>query len=147
MKIIVDADACPVTRIAENVAKKYNIPCTLVCDTSHYLESDYSAVFTVSKGADSADYKIVNLIEKGDIVVTQDYGLAAMCMSRAAFAINQNGMIYSDDNIDSLLFMRAASSKARRAGVHLKGPKKRDRSQDTHFETALCKLIERNCVN
>ena len=147
MKIIVDADACPVTRIAENVAKKYNIPCTLVCDTSHFLESDYSTVFTVSKGADSADYKIVNLIEKGDIVVTQDYGLAAMCMSRAAFAINQNGMLYSDDNIDSLLFMRAASSKARRAGVHLKGPKKRDKSQDVHFETALCRLIESQCIN
>ena len=147
MKIIVDADACPVTRIAENVAKRYNIPCTLVCDTSHFLESDYSTVFTVSKGADSADYKIVNLIEKGDIVVTQDYGLAAMCMSRGANAINQNGMIYSNDNIDSLLFMRAASSKARRAGVHMKGPKKRYKSQDIHFEKAFCDLIERNRVN
>ncbi len=147
MKLIVDADACPVTRIAENVAKKYNIPCTLVCDTSHFIESDYSTVFTVSKGADSADYKIVNLIEKGDIVVTQDYGLAAMCMSRGAYAINQNGMEYSNDNIDSLLFMRAASSKARRAGVHLKGPKKRDKSQDAHFETALSKLIESKRVN
>ena len=147
MKIIVDADACPVTRIAENIARKYNIPCTLVCDTSHYLESDYSTVFTVSKGADSADYKIVNLIEKGDIVVTQDYGLAAMCMSRAAYVINQNGMLYSDDNIDSLLFMRAASSKARRAGVHLKGPKKRDKSQDAHFERSLCTLIESHRVN
>ncbi len=147
MKIMVDADACPVTRIAEQIAKKYNIPCTLVCDTSHYLESDYSTVITVSKGSDSADYKIVNLLEKGDIVVTQDYGLAAMCMSRGAFPINQSGMLYSDNNIDSLLFMRAASSKARRAGVHLKGPKKRDKSQDAYFEMSLCKLIESKRVD
>lgn len=147
MKLVIDADACPVTRIAEQIAKKYNIPCTLVCDTSHFLESDYSTVFTVSKGSDSADYKIVNLLEKGDIAVTQDYGLAAMCMSRGAYAINQNGMQYSDGNIEGLLFMRAASAKARRAGKHLKGPKKRDRSQDIHFETALCKLIESKCVD
>ncbi len=146
MKIIVDADACPVTRIAEEVAKNYNIPCTMVCDTAHQLQSSYSTVFTVSKGADSADYKIVNLIEKGDIVVTQDYGLAAMCISRGAFAINQNGMLYSDNNIDSLLFFRAASAKARRAGVRIKGPKKRDNSQNDTFKAAFIKLIESNCV-
>ena len=147
MKIIVDADACPVTRIAEDVAKKYNIPCTLVCDTSHQLDSDYSVVFTVSKGADSADYKIVNLIDKGDVVVTQDYGLAAMCISRGARAVNQNGMIYNDSNIDSLLFFRAASAKARRAGVRMKGPKKRDNSQNENFKSAFCKLIESNSVD
>lgn len=147
MKIIVDADACPVTRIAEEIAKKYNIPCTLVCDTSHTLESDYSTVFTVSKGADSADYKIVNLVSQSDIVVTQDYGLAAMCMSRGALALNQNGLVYSDGNIDSLLFFRAASAKARRAGVRMKGPKKRENSQDDSFKIALIKLIEGNRVD
>jgi len=147
MKIIVDADACPVTRIAEQIAKQYNIPCTLVCDTSHRIESDYSTVFTVSKGADSADYKIVNLIEKGDIVVTQDYGLGAMCMSRGAVALNQNGMEYSDDNIDGLLFFRAASAKARRAGVRMKGPKKRESCQNDSFAAALITLIERNGVD
>lgn len=147
MKLVVDADACPVTKIAEQVAKKYNIPCTLVCDTSHFLESDYSTVFTVSKGSDSADYKIVNLVEKGDIVVTQDYGLAAMCMSRGAYPINQNGMRYSEDNIDGLLFMRAASSKARRAGKHLKGPKKREKTQDIQFEESLCNLIKSKRVD
>ena len=147
MKIIVDADACPVTSLAEQIAKEYNIPCTLVCDTSHFLQSDYSTVFTVSKGADSADYKIVNLVEKGDIVITQDYGLGAMCMSRGAVAVNQNGMRYSDSNIDSLLFFRAASAKARRAGVRMKGPKKRDQSQNESFKAALINLIESNCVD
>ena len=95
----------------------------------------------MDKGADSADYKIVNMLEKGDVIVTQDYGLAAMCIARGANAINQNGMIYSDENIDGLLFFRAASAKARRAGTHLKGPKKRTAEQDTAFEKAFTDLI------
>lgn len=140
--MIVDADACPVTRAAENLAKKYGIDCTLVLDTSHVIHSDYSRVITVDKGADSADYKIVNLIDQGDIVITQDYGLAAMCISRGAVALNQNGMVYDDENIDGLLFFRAASAKARRAGARMKGPKKRDPSQDAAFTQSLERILK-----
>lgn len=142
MRIVIDADACPVTRLAESIAREYEIASFLVFDTSHVMQSDYSTVVTVDKGADSADYRIVNLVDKGDIVVTQDYGLAAMCLSRGAAAINQNGMVYDDSNIDGLLFARAASAKARRAGAHLKGPKKRDASQNTAFEKSFRKLID-----
>ena len=142
MKIIIDADACPVTRIAEKIARNFLCECILVCDNAHVMTSDYSTVITVDKGADSADYKIVNMLSSGDIIVTQDYGLAAMCISRGAHAINQNGMIYSDDNIDGLLFFRAASAKARRAGKHLKGPKKRTAEQDIAFEKAFTDLIK-----
>ena len=142
MKIVIDADACPVTRIAEGMAKEYGIPCTLVFDTAHIMNSDYSTVITVDKGADSADYKIVNLLSRGDIVVTQDYGLAAMCLSRGACVINQNGMVYDDGNIDGLLFSRAAASKVRRAGGRIRGPKKRDPSQDAAFEQRFRKIIE-----
>lgn len=142
MKIVIDADACPVTKLAESIAREYGIPCTLVFDTAHIMESDYSTVITVDKGADSADYKIVNLLDKGDVVVTQDYGLAAMCIACGAAAINQNGMVYNDGNIDGLLFARAASAKARRAGAHLKGPKKRDSSQNTAFQAAFRQLIQ-----
>lgn len=146
MKLIVDADACPVVAICESVARAQGIECVLVCDTAHKLISDYSTVITVSQGSDSADYKIVNTVQKGDIVVTQDYGLGAMCLSRGAYAINQNGMRYTDKNIDSLLFFRAASAKARRAGKHLKGPKKRDPAQNEVFKYELEKLIlEINC--
>lgn len=143
MKLIVDADACPVVAICERVAKKLCVECVLVCDTAHVLKSDISTVITVSQGADSADYKIVNSVSAGDVVVTQDYGLAAMCLAKGAYAINQNGMEYTEQNIDSLLFFRAASAKARRAGAHLKGPKKRSADQNTQFESALIKLIER----
>ena len=142
MRVIIDADACPVTRIAEKIAKDFSCECVLVCDNAHVMISDYSTVITVDKGADSADYKIVNMLKKGDVIVTQDYGLAAMCISRGANAINQNGMIYCDENIDGLLFFRAASAKARRAGGHLKGPKKRTPVQDTAFEKAFTDLIK-----
>lgn len=141
MRIIVDADACPVVALCEQVAKAHSLECVLVCDTAHELVSDYSTVITVSQGADSADYKVVNTAKKGDIVVTQDYGLGAMCLSKGAYAINQNGMRYTDKNIDSLLFFRAASAKARRAGKHLKGPKKRDPAQNEVFKSELEKLI------
>ncbi len=147
MKIIVDADACPVTRLANNIAKQYSLECIVVCDTSHVINIDYATVITVSQGADSADYKIVNMVENGDIVVTQDYGLAALCLSRGAYAVNQSGMVYNEANMDSLLFFRAASAKARRAGIRTKGFKKRSSSQDDDFNTALCKLIESNRVN
>lgn len=142
MKVVIDADACPVTRIAERIASGFLVECTLVCDTAHVMTSAYSKVITVDKGADSADYKIVNMLEKGDVIVTQDYGLAAMCIARGANAINQNGMIYSDENIDGLLFFRAASAKARRAGSRLKGPKKRTSDQNTAFEKAFSDLIK-----
>ena len=99
MRIFIDADGCPVTESAINFAKQHNIECYVVCDTSHEFSFNYASVITVSKGKDSADYKIVNLISPGDIVVTQDYGLAAMCLAKNARAINQNGLIYTDNNI------------------------------------------------
>lgn len=82
MKIYVDADACPVVAIVEQIAKEYEIPVTLLCDTNHVLYSDYSEVVTVGAGADAVDFKLVSLCHKGDIVVTQDYGVAAMILER-----------------------------------------------------------------
>ena len=77
MKIFVDADACPVVDIVEDIATKYNIPVTLLCDTNHVLTSDYSEVIVVGAGADAVDYKLISICHRGDIVVTQDYGVAA----------------------------------------------------------------------
>ena len=76
MQIFVDADACPVVDIVETIAEKYNIPTTLLCDTNHVLYSDYSEVIVVGAGADAVDYKLISICHKGDIVVSQDYGVA-----------------------------------------------------------------------
>ncbi|MBQ3499543.1 MAG: YaiI/YqxD family protein [Clostridia bacterium] len=142
MKIIIDADACPVTDITVKLAKENSVECVLICDTTHIIEREGCSTITVDKGTDSVDFRLVNMLGKGDIAVTQDYGLAAMCLSKKAFAINQNGLIYSDKNIEQLLFTRYVGKKVRAAGGRTKGPSKRTAEQDEAFRTALQKLIE-----
>ncbi|MEG2703312.1 MAG: DUF188 domain-containing protein, partial [Clostridia bacterium] len=100
----------------------------------------------VARGADSADFRLVNLIQARDIVVTQDYGLAAMCLAKGARVLNQNGQEYDTDNIDGLLSMRHVAKEARRAGRRggrLKGPPKREKAQDERFAEALRQLMEK----
>lgn len=141
MRIFIDADGCPVVDITIKMAQRNNIPVTIVCDTCHVFSRENVDIITVDKGADSADFRLVNLISKGDIAVTQDYGLAAMCLAKNAFVINQNGMIYDDSNIDSLLLARHTAKKIRNSGGRLKGPKKRTEQQNSEFENAISKLI------
>lgn len=146
MKILVDADACPVTRIVEKVAKQFHIPCTLLCDTNHVLSSDYSEVIIVGAGMDAVDFKLVSLIQKGDICVTQDYGVAAMILGKGALGIHQSGKWYTNANIDELLMTRHIAKKARRSSKkkHFKGPAKRTKEDDERFEASLIRLIQEN---
>jgi hypothetical protein len=143
LKIYVDADACPVVNIVEQVAKKNNIPVILLCDTNHVLTSGYSEVKVIGAGADAVDFALVNLCRKSDIVVTQDYGLAAMALSKGAYVIHQSGRWYTNDNIDQLLMERHLNKKARMSSGknHLKGPKKRKNSDDIRFRDSLEALI------
>lgn len=141
MKIVIDADGCPVIDITVKISKDKNISCVIVCDTSHYFSINGVETITVSKGNDSADFKIVNMINKNDIVITQDYGLAAMCLSREAIVLNQNGLVYTKDNIDSLLAKRHVAKKIRLSGGRLKGPSKRSEVQNVTFETVLVNII------
>ena len=104
MKILIDADGCPVVDLSVAAAKKHGAECVIICDTSHVFDKEGARTVVVEKGADSADFKIVNMLSKGDLVVTQDYGLAAMCLARGAAVISQNGLVYNDKNIDELLF-------------------------------------------
>lgn len=141
MRILVDADSCPVKQIIVRVAKKQHIPVIMLIDTSHELNDDYSQVITVDKQADSVDFVLVNLLAKDDIAVTQDYGLAAMILSKGARAINQNGLIYTNDNIDRLLMERHIGGKVRRSGGRTKGPTKRSQEDDRRFESILWTLL------
>lgn len=143
MQIFVYADACPVVHIVETIADKYNIPVTLLCDTNHVLSSDYSEVIIVGAGADAVDYKLISLCHKGDIVVSQDYGVAAMALGKEAYAIHQSGKWYTNDNIDQMLMERHLNKKARRGSHknHIKGPKKRTKEDDEHFAQSFEKLI------
>lgn len=142
MKIIIDADACPVTDIALQLARERGISCTIVCDNAHFIERDGAETIVVDKGADSADLKIANTVSRGDIVVTQDYGLAALILGKGGRALNQNGLIYSNENIENLLYSRFVNKKIRLSGGRTKGPPKRTSENDTAFIKALLKLLE-----
>ncbi len=142
MKIIVDADACPVKGIIKEIALKYSIPVIMVCDTSHILTDDYCKIITVDKFADSADIYLINLTEAGDLVITQDYGVATLALGKRAYAISNNGMEYTGENIDKLLFERFLGKKARSAGKRTKGPKKRTEEDNISFQKGLVKLLE-----
>lgn len=144
MKIFIDADGCPVIAETIKIANTYSIECTLITDTAHDFSKYNIQTITVSKGADSVDFALVNIIEKGDIVITQDYGLAAMCIARQAIPINQNGIIYNNSNIDGMLFTRYLSKKIRMSGGRIKGPAKRNTKNDELFEKALQQVIEQN---
>lgn len=144
MRILIDADGCPVVDIAIKVAKQYKIECVILCDTSHVFEKDGAKTITVTKGADSVDFVLVNMVKNGDVVITQDYGLAAMCLSKLAVVINQDGMIYDDNNIDALLLQRHTAKKIRMAGGRLKGNPKRTIAQDIAFENKLIEILDVN---
>jgi len=143
MQIFVDADACPVVDIVETIAEKYNIKTILLCDTNHVLYSDYSEVIVVGAGADAVDYKLISLCHRGDIVVSQDYGVAAMALGKAAYAIHQSGRWYTDENIDRMLMERHLNKKASRSSHknHIKGPKKRTEEDDERFAQSFEKMI------
>ena len=137
MKIFIDADGCPVVDITVAIAKKNSIGCFIICDTSHEFSKDGAETVVVEKGADSVDFRLVNLVSEGDIVVTQDYGLAALVLGKGGKVLNQNGLIYSDTNIENLLFTRFIGKKERMAGNRTKGPKKRTAQNDADFIKAF----------
>lgn len=143
IKLFIDADACPVVDIAIGLASDFGVDSVIITDTSHIIERSGVKTVTVEKGSDSVDFKLVNMISRGDIAVTQDYGLAAMCLARGAVPINQNGLIFSDSNIERLLFTRYASAQIRRAGGRTKGPSKRTKRQDDEFAAALTDLLRK----
>lgn len=143
MKVFVDADGCPVTDIVIRVCQKYQIPCILLCDTAHEFHRDGAQTVIVDKGADSVDFALIQRAHAGDWVVTQDYGLASMCLAKNVRVLHQDGWEYSSENIDELLFQRHTARKIRAAGGRTKGPRKRTEQQNHAFEAALNNILQR----
>lgn len=137
MTVYVDGDGCPVVGLTVRLCQKANVPCVLLRDTAHEMDRDGVQVLVVDKGADSVDFALVNRVRPGDGVITQDYGLASMCMTKGAWVLHQDGWAYTQDNIGALLLQRHEAKKYRMAGGRLKGPAKRTGAQDQAFERAL----------
>lgn len=142
MKVLIDADGCPVVDFAIEKCRETGVSCILLCDTAHELQRNNARTVVVDKGADSVDYVLVNMIEPGDLVITQDYGLAAMCLSRKVRVLHQDGWEYTKQNIDGLLFQRHQASRYRASGGRLKGPKKRTNQQNQAFSSALSGILQ-----
>ena len=142
MKVLIDADGCPVVNIAVDLCAKKNIDCYILCDTAHEMQRSGAVTLTFDKGSDSVDFALVNRVEPGDVVITQDYGLASMCLARNARVLHQDGWEYTQWNIDALLFQRHASREYRASGGRMKGPAKRTASQDKAFLKAFQQIVQ-----
>lgn len=142
MKVLIDADACPVVDIALRLCKKHGVPCLLLCDTAHAMHRDGAETLIFDKGSDSVDFALVNRTAAGDVVITQDYGLASMCLGRNVRILHQDGWEYTLDNISGLMEQRHAAKKHRMAGGRTKGPAKRTKAQDIAFEQALQQILQ-----
>lgn len=143
MKVLIDADACPVVDIAVRLCKERAVECLLLCDTAHEMQRGGAQTLLFDKGADSVDFALINRVLPGDLVITQDYGLASMCLAKDARVLHQDGWEYTQYNIDALLFQRYAAKEYRMAGGRTKGPSKRKTAQDQAFEKAFTELLPR----
>lgn len=144
MKIIIDGDACPSISFIEQKAKEYNVDVLIFCDIDHFIQSDYSTVKIVDSGFQSVDMYVTNAAKDNDIVITQDYGVAAMCLKKCAGIINPSGYIYTEDNIDELLAKRHTFQRIRRGGGRTPNPKKRTKEDQTRLIKSLEQLIKSN---
>ena len=144
MKVLIDADGCPVVDAAVVLCRRYGKECLLLCDTAHELHREGATTLVFDKGSDSVDFALVNRVCAGDAVITQDYGLASMCLARNAKVLHQDGWLYTEANMDALLFQRHASRQYRAAGGRTKGPAKRKPSQNKSFEEAFRALLQQS---
>jgi len=142
MKILVDADACPrsVLRICLKAGRRYGIPVWSVASFHHNIESDHH--FAVGDSSQEADIKIFNLADQGDVVVTQDWGLAAMILGKGGKCLSPTGREFHSERIAFLLEERETKSRFRRGGGRTKGPKKRTVEDDRRFDTCLERVLK-----
>lgn len=142
-KIVVDGDSCPVKSEIIEMARKLGISVLMVSSFDHVLqEADGVEIVQVDRSQQSADLYIANHIRGGDVVVTQDYGLAALVIAKSCQAISPRGEIFHPGNIDYLLERRHVQAKARRGGQHSKGPRPFSGEDRERFRANLLKLLQ-----
>ncbi|MBQ9010538.1 MAG: YaiI/YqxD family protein [Clostridia bacterium] len=142
MTIYVDADACPVIRVIEEVSAKMHVPVVFLCDEHHVLTPGTGRVQVVASGPDAVDLALINQCRGGDLVITQDYGVAALALGKGAYGLHPGGKQYTDENISGLLMDRHLAGRARRSGKrHLRGPAKRTPEDDRRFRESLERII------
>ncbi len=149
MKILVDADACPVKEITINIAEKYGIPVILVKSFSHFSAQDELSKaenLYVDTGADSVDYRIMQIANEKDIIITQDYGLASLALGKGCIVLHHKGFAYHPSTIDEMLLMRHANAKARRSGKRTKGPRPLTVEDKEKYQVLLDRVLSERTI-
>ena len=141
--IRVDGDGCPDIKIIEKVARDYHVPMKIYIDTSHLINCDYATIVIVDTGVQSVDIKMENEIVPKDIVITQDYGVAVVALSKDAYVLHPNGIEYTNYNILELLENRHRNIKLRRRGIKTSKVKKRTKKDTMVLKETLIKLIKK----
>ena len=143
-KIIVDADSCPFSEEIITIAQKYDTELIFVFSTSHISEYPLTIkTVLVDNQKEAADIAIANLVCSGDLVVTQDYGLASMVLARSGQILLTSGMIVTEENIEQLLYFRHQSAKNRKKRVRVKGPRKLTKEDRLFFIGQFEKILQR----
>lgn len=143
MKIFVDADACPVKEAIVEIAREKKIDVVFVVSTAGYFDRGWDVEkVLVDSLPQAVDIAIINRVETGDVVVTQDYGLASLVLGKKGKAISPRGYVFHEQNIDRVLQRRHINYEARKAGVRVKGPKKRTREDEVRFHKNFIYLLE-----
>lgn len=141
MRILVDGDGCPSKYSIVEMTKKYQLEMLVFIDYAHMLDSEDYQTIMCEVGADSVDMKIANMVKKGDLVITQDYGLASLVLGRQAYVLHVSGKVIDQNNIDQLLLSRYTAAKIRKAGGRTKGPAKRSQADELFFKKQLEEMI------
>lgn len=142
MRVLIDGDGCPVVDTAVGLCRERKVQCLLLCDTAHEFHREGAQTLTFDKGADSVDFALANRVHAGDLVITQDYGLASMCLARGARVLHQDGWEYTSRNIDALLLQRHEAKKYRLSGGRTKATPKRTEQQNRAFRSAMAQLLD-----
>ena len=144
MDIYVDADACPVKDIIIELGQKHGVKVVMVCSVSHFSEQmkDVESII-VDNFPEAADMAIINAIKSGDLLVTQDYGLASIALGKKCKVLHHTGKAYTNENIDNLLLNRHLSTKIRRSGGRVKGPKTFSAEDKQRFRSVLMEILNR----
>ncbi|MCD7839760.1 MAG: DUF188 domain-containing protein [Erysipelotrichaceae bacterium] len=144
MRLLVDGDGCPDVAQMKDLAKKYDIPMIVYIDYAHQLNDDYFQTVYCEVGNDSVDMKLFNDSQKDDLVITQDYGLASLLISKNIQVMHISGKTLDKDNIDFYINSRYQSAKQRHSHekTHLKGPKKRTAQTTNNFIANLNRKLK-----
>ncbi len=141
MRIIIDADACPIVKDIVSLGEKHQLPVLICHDFAHEIQSDYAKVVLCDTGYQSTDQYIVNELTTNDVVITQDYGVAAVCLIKGSYVVHPLGFCFKNQTIDEMLAMRHEHTKMRLQKVRVKGPKKRTKENDEKLLETIEKII------